>query len=42
MKKIIYGGILAFIAFQGAAQESDMSTLKRLNATFILPGMKQL
>ena len=35
MKKIIYGGILAFVAFQGVAQESDMSALKRLNATFI-------
>ncbi len=35
MKKIIYNGILAFLAIQGAAQESDMSELKRLNATFI-------
>jgi hypothetical protein len=35
MKKIIYCGILAFITFQGVAQEPDMSALKRLNATFI-------
>ena len=35
MKKIIFGGILAFITFQGTTQESDMSALKRLNATFI-------
>ncbi len=35
MKKIINTGIMALGLLQTAAQESDMTTLKKLNATFI-------
>jgi len=35
MKKIIYSGLLTLATLQVAAQETDMSALKRLNAKFI-------